>query len=117
MLNTKFTNWPNSQIGHFPSCDGTIDELVQGVLDSVPRRRKRATCRDLLRQTGIERRQSWRKHPAVGFGEEHGDTAAQTCELVSMRVRNLGDEALPLQAAQVVGRLPPSVRTFEERAN
>ena len=71
-----------------------LNELVESALKAVPSRAEPASRRHVVWESGVEPAQTGSEHTTVGLGEEHGNPATQTGELIPLRAADFGNEPL-----------------------
>src|SRR6516225_8376063 len=87
-----------------------LHEVVESFLKITPGAAETARGNDSFEQMRIECAEPWSENAAVGLGEQHGDSAAKVCQLITIGVWEFGDEFFAFQAPQIVCRLPTGIR-------
>src|SRR5262249_44395526 len=87
-----------------------LHEVVESFLKITPGATETARGNDSFEQMRIECAEPWSENAAVGLGEQHGDSAAKVCQLITIGVWDFGDEFFAFQAPQIVCRLPTGIR-------
>jgi hypothetical protein len=62
----------------------SIDEVVERVIQISPGSGERAASGELGREQGVEQSEARRQDPAMGLGEQHGDTPTEWGQLVPL---------------------------------
>ena len=88
---------------------GLFDAVVERVLELAPGPAEGCGAGDRVGEAGVELGERGVDDPRVGLGEQDGDHPAVVGELVALGAWDAVDEALPAQAAQVVGGLARGV--------